>query len=781
MNIYLLFICFGILIYFLSNNVDTFSINGQQYITSRCEDDTATLEADIIAYWTSGYQSNDYIHYIDIKTFNTKTYKLSIVLTQKVVDFMQFSSDLLLANKNMDNFRLNLTRLLDKLQYIISSMCADLSEIHIQQIATLYIDSNGTSDLLGIGNVDTILKDIRNIYIYFDTFTTDNAISYKSTQLTDINNYPEDADIQSENACDICTFDYLRHMMSIDDNTRGYCDTSEMSCFFGGYTIPSTVIALSDVYHFNPEYPYLQNTFRQFDSMILVHEFSHNIMENGIANGEPTKRLEFNDVYDNYKLHVDTIKASRRSTRPPDNTPSCDEIYACFGNCTNTPQSLFNIDGCGYRGRELFAIASETWFGMNLEAGIANKYIDTIENIQTNFPDLYTYLFSIYGSPTDLCTDPILQHYQICIDKKLKHQECQTLLNNINTVCCDEPDEDCSSGYPATCNTDCKDAYIPFYNQCRDTSPYNESDQVTTILDNTYTLCSTPTPAPTPAPTPTPTPVPVPVPTPVPTPVPIPAPTPAPVSCVDNMSFRDETGQPCNAWADSGLDCNKAVEDHYYSQTGQDDIISNCPMSCGLCPIIGTGASIGGLFPQTPAPAPTPAPTPAPRTIDINTVCTIPFDIPETVDGTIDYNRYGARDIGGDGTGSCCTSLQDISVNSKYIHSRLDGNNLYNYLQGCISSGYIEPREVVQVVPPVIANTYVTTCNPTFGIGQDMPCNNYYTSEVFGSGYHICKTVGTGGTNFAGSYTCTSPGEKTYLDCELVDPNNDEGGCKKKD
>jgi hypothetical protein len=62
-----------------------------------------------------------------------------------------------------------------------------------------------------------------------------------------------------------------------------------------------------------------------------------------------------------------------------------------------------------------------------------------------------------------------------------------------------------------------------------------------------------------------------------------------------------------------------------------------------------------------------------------------------------------------------------------------------------------------------------------------MPCNNYYTSEVFGSGYHICKTVGSGGTNFAGSYTCTSPGEKTYLDCDLVDPNNDEGGCKKKD
>jgi len=72
-------------------------------------------------------------------------------------------------------------------------------------------------------------------------------------------------------------------------------------------------------------------------------------------------------------------------------------------------------------------------------------------------------------------------------------QECQTLMNNVTNVCCNEDNEDCSNGYPTTCNTDCKNAYIPFYNQCRWTEPYNSLDPAkTAILDNTYTLCSPP-------------------------------------------------------------------------------------------------------------------------------------------------------------------------------------------------------------------------------------------------------------------------------------------------
>jgi len=378
---------------------------------------------------------------------------------------------------------------------------------------------------------------------------------------------------------------------------------------------------------------------------------------------------------------------------------------------------------------------------------------------------------------------------------------CEDLLRNVNNVCCDEPGEDCSSGYPTTCNSDCKDAYVPFYDQCSDTAPYNELPaNALAILDNTYSLCTTPVPEPvTPAVTPAPT-TPAPT-TPAPT---TPAPTtPEPVTpvtpvipCSDDLSFRDEVGQLCSIWTNPGFDCDKAVEDHYYTPTGQANIISNCPVSCGLCPTTGTGsspplASLSGIFPQTPAPTPvptpvpvpvpTPVPTPTPESIDINTACTLRFDISETGDETIDYNRYGARDIGGDGTGSCCRSVQDINTNNRYQRLPiLEATNVYNYIQGCYDGEHIRHREVVPVVPPVIANTYVTTCNPTFGIGQDMPCNNYYTSDVLGSGYHICKTVGSGGKNKVESYTCTYP-KTSLLDCDLVDPNNDEGGCKKKD
>ena len=37
----------------------------------------------------------------------------------------------------------------------------------------------------------------------------------------------------------------------------------------------------------------------------------------------------------------------------------------------------------------------------------------------------------------------------------------------INTRCCDEVDEDCSGGYPHTCNEDCADVLLPFWRDCR--------------------------------------------------------------------------------------------------------------------------------------------------------------------------------------------------------------------------------------------------------------------------------------------------------------------------
>ena len=34
--------------------------------------------------------------------------------------------------------------------------------------------------------------------------------------------------------------------------------------------------------------------------------------------------------------------------------------------------------------------------------------------------------------------------------------------------CCDEPTEDCSNGYPASCNADCAGVLLPFFDDCRE-------------------------------------------------------------------------------------------------------------------------------------------------------------------------------------------------------------------------------------------------------------------------------------------------------------------------
>ena len=46
--------------------------------------------------------------------------------------------------------------------------------------------------------------------------------------------------------------------------------------------------------------------------------------------------------------------------------------------------------------------------------------------------------------------------------------EFQAVLDPINTECCDEPTEDCSSGYPATCNADCAAVLLPVQAACAD-------------------------------------------------------------------------------------------------------------------------------------------------------------------------------------------------------------------------------------------------------------------------------------------------------------------------
>ena len=46
--------------------------------------------------------------------------------------------------------------------------------------------------------------------------------------------------------------------------------------------------------------------------------------------------------------------------------------------------------------------------------------------------------------------------------------EFQAVLDPVNKECCDEPAEDCSSGYPARCNDDCAAVLLPVQAACAD-------------------------------------------------------------------------------------------------------------------------------------------------------------------------------------------------------------------------------------------------------------------------------------------------------------------------
>eukprot|EP01043_Picozoa_sp_COSAG02_P068459 COSAG02_NODE_11378_length_1736_cov_5.554673_1_plen_229_part_01 len=37
----------------------------------------------------------------------------------------------------------------------------------------------------------------------------------------------------------------------------------------------------------------------------------------------------------------------------------------------------------------------------------------------------------------------------------------------VNAVCCDDPEEDCTGGYPHSCNAGCAATFLPFWEECR--------------------------------------------------------------------------------------------------------------------------------------------------------------------------------------------------------------------------------------------------------------------------------------------------------------------------
>ena len=72
---------------------------------------------------------------------------------------------------------------------------------------------------------------------------------------------------------------------------------------------------------------------------------------------------------------------------------------------------------------------------------------------------------------------------------KCSGPELASHTNAIAVECCDEPTEDCSDGYPHTCNAGCAGLLLPFWDDCR-AALGKESSQ----FEGTVALCAPPPP-----------------------------------------------------------------------------------------------------------------------------------------------------------------------------------------------------------------------------------------------------------------------------------------------
>ena len=53
--------------------------------------------------------------------------------------------------------------------------------------------------------------------------------------------------------------------------------------------------------------------------------------------------------------------------------------------------------------------------------------------------------------------------------------------DDINSECCNDPSEDCSGGYPATCNAGCAALFLPFWDECHDMLGKSSSNYEPTV------------------------------------------------------------------------------------------------------------------------------------------------------------------------------------------------------------------------------------------------------------------------------------------------------------
>ena len=67
--------------------------------------------------------------------------------------------------------------------------------------------------------------------------------------------------------------------------------------------------------------------------------------------------------------------------------------------------------------------------------------------------------------------------------------EFSALVERINHECCDGPDEDCSSGYPSSCNKNCADVLLPMREACATYLSSQQMAPVKQLLDEAAAIC----------------------------------------------------------------------------------------------------------------------------------------------------------------------------------------------------------------------------------------------------------------------------------------------------
>ena len=157
---------------------------------------------------------------------------------------------------------------------------------------------------------------------------------------------------------------------------------------------------------------------------VFIHEFAHLIMKSGLQDiNERSKKFMVKPLG---KEKMNIVQSMDRSISSIDDI-LVQELYGHFRGIfmvfANTPESGCNgsmdYDTLGSSPYncifdEFFAEASQIWFGATQrlnDRNVISKNINTVEKmkkIKDNFGiSLYDYMYRLYGSPINLCTDPV--------------------------------------------------------------------------------------------------------------------------------------------------------------------------------------------------------------------------------------------------------------------------------------------------------------------------------------------------------------------------------------